>query len=80
MVLGKNSVFLPKKQNQIQLYNLKSFGHSQEAWRSAGSNNNKPLGAERVNIDLFLVWNTSPDDNLELWDLQEGVWSKSDVQ
>ena len=28
---------------------LKSFGHSQEAWRFAGSNNNKPLGAERVN-------------------------------
>ena len=28
---------------------LKSFGHSQEAWRPAGSNNNKPLGAERVN-------------------------------
>ena len=47
MVLGKNSVFCQKNKTKFS-YSLKSFGHSQEAWCSAGSNNNKPLGAERV--------------------------------
>ena len=39
---------MEKKKKKKKLYNLESFGHSQEAWHSAGSNNNKLLGTDKV--------------------------------
>ena len=52
MVLVKRPVFWREKKKKKNLYtvaNLKIFGECREARRSAGSNNNIGLGAERVN-------------------------------
>ena len=49
----KFSLLLKNKQTKFGSINLKSFGHSQEVWRSACSNNNKSLDPEKVKIALY---------------------------
>ena len=44
----KVSLLKKKKKKKNCSKTFKVFGHSQEAWRFAGCNNNKPLGTERV--------------------------------
>ena len=56
MVLGKVSLLREKKKKKKKKKKTNlSFGHSQEAWRSVSSNNNKPLGAERVNFFVLIL-------------------------